>query len=273
MVHWPYRLIDPRRRKKMIGPWSNVIFIKEMRTKAMGKMHYLVRGVYSCLGLSIALIFVMSLMITRSSFAVDTYRVVILCFQLALVLLLTPSLSASAITSEIEGGHIDQLRSAHIGGFTMIMGKFMAAMLPMVILLVATLPIMAALGAIAGEINCILKGLAVIGVTTLFAACTGLFFSSFMRRTAGAVAASYIMVLVFGVGTFAVHFLADNLSPKVVENLLSVNAIAAGISAISSTSLTEYHLFSKYLMITGGLTVAMFVAAAVRVGILLRVER
>jgi ABC-type transport system involved in multi-copper enzyme maturation permease subunit len=269
MTRWPYRLIDPQRRKRMIGPLSNVIFIKELRTKAMGKSHYLVRGVYGCLGFSLVLMMVMANYV--GTIEVSTYRVAMVVFQLALVLLLTPSLTAGAITDERESGHIDQLRCARIGGFTMVMGKLMAALAPMLILLLATTPIMAALIYFAGNANGVLKGLGTVGAGLLFASVTGLFFSSLAKRTATAVAASYIAVLIFGLGGFAVYFLADNLPRLWVERLLSLNALAAGVAAVSDWIV--YPLWERNMFVQLGLALAMFVVASVRVHLLLRVER
>lgn len=271
MVKFPYRLIDPQRRRRMIGRIFNLIFIKELRTKALGKAHYLVRGIYACIAVSIGLVLAMTFLV--DVFDPAMHRVAVTVLQLLLVLFLTPALSATAITSEREGGHLDQLRSADVGGYTMLMGKLLSSLVPMGLLLLATLPILAGLVFVAQEGAMVLKGLATIGVALLFSSVAGLFFSSLVKKTATAVAATYVTVLLFGIGTYAIIFLADTLEPTVVGYLLSLNVLAGGVAAVSENVIEYKGVWFNNLVFLGSVTVLMFIVAAWRVRRLLGVQR
>ena len=89
---FPFYLIDPDRRKKLLADWMNPVYARELRSKAFGGGIWIFRGAYLCLSVSIIL---MVLMLGRfAGFTPDTIKATAIGFQIGLVMLLIPPLTA-----------------------------------------------------------------------------------------------------------------------------------------------------------------------------------
>jgi len=121
--------------------------------------------------------------------------------QLALVLLLVPSVSASAITSERDRKTLTPLLLTPLSRSSLVLGKLIAPILYVLLLVSTSLPLAAlsfgfggaTLGELAVSYGCILAA-------ALFVASMGLFISTIMKRTVPAVLLAYgaVALLVLG---------------------------------------------------------------------------
>src|SRR5207302_5673962 len=91
-------LVDPQRRSRGIGPFVNPVMVKEFRCRRFGRLHWLLRLIAACAVLSLALTYA-----TTSGtldWGVETIGGIMVFMQVALFVLITPSLAAGLISGE-----------------------------------------------------------------------------------------------------------------------------------------------------------------------------
>jgi ABC-type transport system involved in multi-copper enzyme maturation permease subunit len=122
--------------------------------------------------------------------------------QMALVVLLVPSVSASAITAERDKGTLVPLLVTPLPRSRIVLGKLLAPILYVLLLISTSIPF-AALSFGFGGTDLRLLGMtySCLLATVLFFAALGLLISSLMRRTVPAVLLAYGLVAVVIIGT------------------------------------------------------------------------
>src|SRR5262249_14733313 len=95
-------LIDPQRRSGYIGRWTNPVMVKEFRCRRFGRSHWMLRLLALCAVISLALSCVAVLSV--HDWGVDTIGSIMVALQMALLILLSPSLASGLISSERETG-------------------------------------------------------------------------------------------------------------------------------------------------------------------------
>jgi ABC-2 type transport system permease protein len=130
-------------------------------------------------------------------------------FQMVLITLITPALTAGAISSERERQTIDLLFVTRIRPFAIIWGKLLASMSFVVLLLLLSVPIFSLVFLFGGiELDQVLYSFLVTIVAALALGLIGIAFSTWLRRTLAATVASYMaaFLLVFGTVAFGMVF-------------------------------------------------------------------
>ncbi len=231
-LSFPFYLIDPQRRRDCIPDWLNPMFAKELRSRAFGGGQWIFRVAASCFGLS------MLMMIGAVGNLVgptpNLIRAVALVFQLGLIVLIVPSLTAGAITQERERGSLELLRMSRLGPLSFLVGKLGVALLFVGFLLLGTLPGWFAIYYL--EINTtreILDAWAVIGTTIAFALAAGLFASALAPRTAVATALAYAVTFLAAIVTLMPLLTADQLSLRLREMILVLNPFASALQVLT----------------------------------------
>ena len=231
-LQFPFYLIDPMRRKRNIPDWMNPMFAKELRSQAFGGGVWIFRSAYACFGLS------MLMMVGAVGNLVgptpNLIRSVALVFQLGLIVLIVPSLTAGAITQERERGSIELLRLSRLGPFSFLVGKLAVALLFVVFLILGAIPGWFALHYL--EINTlkeILIAWAVIGTAIALALATGLFGSAVAPRTPVATALAYGIIFVVAVVTLLPLLAAEQMSPKLRELIFTVNPFVPALQVLT----------------------------------------
>jgi ABC-2 type transport system permease protein len=125
--------------------------------------------------------------------------------QLALLLLLAPTLSAGALTIEKEQATLGGLLTSLLTSAQIWWGKFVASMLFVLLLLVAGLPILSVVFAFGGvglwEVwMATVTTIVILGTTSAI----GLYWSSAFRRSVYATAVSYVTVIAMSLVTFVI---------------------------------------------------------------------
>ncbi|MHC4885730.1 MAG: hypothetical protein ACYTGH_11675, partial [Planctomycetota bacterium] len=221
-VKFPFYLFDPRRRKRPIGAIINLMAIKEMRTKAFGRISWVFRAMWISVCISLLLAF---LPLTQIGYVeISTITLVCLSLPLGMILLVSPVLTSSAISEEVEGGTFDALRMTRVTPMTIVLGKLQVAWFFVLLLVSSTFPTFFILAFIAappaamntmkdaatalagGDVSAFATGILSVqgevfagtlqafgvGVCSIFfATVIGIFASSFFRRSSTATSVAY----------------------------------------------------------------------------------
>lgn len=156
-------------------------------------------------------------------------------FELTLVCVITPALTANAISSEVERKTLDMLLATPLSSASILWGKLISALSYVFLLILATVP-MASLVFIFGGVTIadLVRALGVLVVCAITLGVMGLFFSTWLRRGGRATVVSYAILLLLALGTYFLYIVigvARNANPP--RAILLLNPIAAMASALS----------------------------------------
>ena len=193
------------------------IMVKELRSRMRGRRAFVVLTVY--LGL-LALIAYGSYAIiapsarnqafgfggptfaNASAIIGQTIFSIISIFQLILVCFIAPAFTAGQISTEREKQTLDLLISTPLRPGAIVVGKLLAALAFVGLMIVAAIPISAIVLMYGGaSIDDIVRQQVVLLATALGFGAVGLFFSALLKRTQAATVLSYCTVLALGLGT------------------------------------------------------------------------
>ena len=235
-------LVDPQRRSRAIGPFVNPVMIKEFRCRRFGRLHWLLRLIATCAVLSLGLTY--ATVTGTVDWGVETIGGIMVLMQVALLVLITPSLASGLISTERESGGWPLLQMTTMSVFSILWGKLLSVLLTLLLVLCATLPGYLVIvyidpgmrSQIQRVVICLL---ATAGFAMLLSAALG----SLFRRTASATAASYAALLVVCGAPLLVWLGRDApFGHDTVENALMINPIAAALSVIRLAGFTDYQL-------------------------------
>jgi ABC-type transport system involved in multi-copper enzyme maturation permease subunit len=235
-------LVDPQRRSKGISSFSNPLMVKEFRCRRFGRLHWLVRLVAICAMLSLGLTYAATA--GTLGWGVETIGGIMVVMQVALVVLITPSLAAGLISSEREGRGWLLLRTTPLSIVSIIWGKLLSVILPLMLILCATLPgyiVMVYIEpGMALQVRRVVICLAATAVfAMLFSAAVG----SLFARTAPATSAAYGVMLSICTLPLLVWMGRDApFGHDLVEAVLTINPIAAALSVIRMPGFQNYTL-------------------------------
>ncbi len=295
-------VIDPHRRRRPIGQLANPVLIKELRSRPLGSGHRMMRVISACVVLSLLLM----VAATQGTllFSPDRVAVTLVVYQLTLVVLIAPALAAPTISGERESGVFELLRATPLSSWTIVAGKFQAALLPLLLIIAVTTAVYASvlyvesrsvseIGAallawvsswfgvetgtgreaakLVGSIQRIGRVFLVVAAAGVFCLSCGMLFSAFARRTSVATAAAYSIVGICCLGTFVGAFLEGAWLPQGAARWFFVfNPVAAGLDAMGVDAFRRYHLYGQHLALSIVATAALFCVTMWRVGRLVR---
>ncbi|MBR6471984.1 MAG: hypothetical protein IKS83_09325 [Victivallales bacterium] len=307
---WPFYLIDPLRRKKPIPMHRNPVFVAEMRSKIFGNPKFIIRALTGCICLSLVMLFLITLKI--GTVDMDSIRAGAIIFQLALVALLAPTVSSGSITDETTSNTLLLLRLTPLSPAKVILGKFKAALLYVLIFLLSSLPVFLALiffedimapsflsclpHGLGGEdfaaawANLVQFGqaywrifawLGVLVTTCLMLISGGLCASSFAPNTGVATAISYGYALLMTAGSLVVLLFGNRVNETVKAVCLMFNPFVAALEITLENSgfqrldyrIWGHELWYNHLLLFSGLTIILLVLAAIRVNYLFKEQK
>ncbi len=258
-------LVDPQQRKAGIPWWLNPVMVKEFRTRKFGRLHWLLRLISICAIISLLLVVVAAT--GTVSWGVERIAGPLVLMQIALLLLVGPSLGANLIASEVESGGWQLLRMAPIASWRILTGKLMSVVWTMLLVLLATLPgylvmsyIQPALG---GQVSNVVISLvlAVIMVVSI-SACI----SAFAKTTAVATATSYGVLLAIFAGTLLIWLgRGKPFGPVFVERALTINPAALALSEMQAPGFEPYNLTPIGWWVSGIISLLSLLLLAFRV--------
>ena len=235
-------LIDPQRRSSAIGNWTNPVLVKEFRSRRFGRSQWMVRLIWMSAMVSLLL----TLMVTTGTltWGVEYIGGMMVVLQVALVLVLTPSLAAGLISSEREGGGWILLMMTPLSATSILIGKLLSVAATVLIVLMATLPgyivMMVIKPVLQQQVLYVLLSLL---LTAVFAVSLSAAVSSFFRRTASATIVCYgllalmlVMPMLFWFGRGA------PFGHSVVSIALLFSPIAAALHTMEVPGFLHYEL-------------------------------
>lgn len=235
-------LVDPKRRSWGILWFVNPVMVKEFRTRKFGRMHWLIRLTAICAILSLTL----TVLTTKGTIGWDvkTIGAIMVVLQVALIILVAPSLAAGLISTERESGGWDLLRMTPLSTRRIVTGKLFSAVWPVLLILLATLPGYAVMIAIQPEMESqVVKVMICLGLTAVFGILLSGAAGSLFRRTATATVTAYSLLLVVYAGTMLIWLGRDfPFSHSTVEIALTANPMAAAFSVIEVAGFQRYDL-------------------------------
>jgi len=266
-LRFPFYLIDPHRKKSIIGRWSNAIFMKELRSRTYGRLPFIIRGMYGCLMLSIILIMLSCLHLGPRG--PDFVKVVAVSFQLSLIVLVVPSLTAPLITQEKETSNLDMLRMTPIKPITIFLGKIEASLIYILILILSLAPLWFALYFLEAYSSAeMLKLAGTVMMTLAFSIAAGLFSSSLVNKTSSSGALTYSIVLLVCVLTLLPLALGEKIGPTLKYIFLLLNPFFSSIQLFTvefSSFIAMPSLWKPNLIALGFLTLFMLVISYLKI--------
>jgi len=299
---WPFYLIDPLKRKKNIGNWSNPVFVAEMRSKLFANPKFVVRTVAAIFIISLVILTLVSWQYSTMLRA-DTVRIVAIIFQICVVALLAPGVSSGLITDEITSGTFQMLRMTPMKPYTVILGKLKATFFYALIFIVSSFFVLFAMlyleqqtvfpdisifspqfwtevvqrshqpdwyGKVWETYWRIVVWIIILLLSTVTFLTGGLFASSISKNTGMATAISYVITALICVVSMAPLVLGNKLSPTLSYWIISFNPITAAAQA-TNNSLSEYPgLWRANVVCLSSLIVFFLIAATIRTWYLFR---
>jgi ABC-type transport system involved in multi-copper enzyme maturation permease subunit len=246
-------LVDPHRRKSGIGPFVNPIMVKEFRTRRFGRIHWLLRLVSVSALASLLLTYAATT--GTIDWGVETIGGIMVVLQVALLIVLTPSLAANLISAEREGGGWELLMMTPISAASILVGKLLSVLLTLLLLMLATLPGYLVMIWIHPPLRWqVWQVLICLGWLALFAMLLSVAISSLCRRTAVATTISYALLSVVCVGTMLVWLGGGTaFGHGIVESVLQINPMAAALTIIEAPGFEAYHLVPANWWWMGGM--------------------
>jgi ABC-type transport system involved in multi-copper enzyme maturation permease subunit len=245
---FPYTLINPDKRRKPFGV-GNLMFIKELRCKMFGHIGNLIRGVYVGFSASISLVILVTM--NMDSLSMEAVRVVSVLFQLVIILLLCPALTASAIAEEYNLGTMEMIRMTPVSAWKVWSGKLKAAIFYMLILLFSSIPIYSLFVIMeivsSGNPLLVLEIVAIQIMLLVFASACGIWCSALMQDTQKAVGLSYLILIALMAGPFSLEYF---LEPGIVlEWLSSSSSFLVCIRQASMDMFRDVDVFLKHFIV------------------------
>lgn len=255
---------DPQRRSGLIGPLTNPVRVKEFRTRKFGRAHWILRLFGVCLILSLGLIFMGTL--STESWGAQSLGGIIVLLQMALIVLVTPSLASGMICGEIETRSWQLLQATPLSTFTIVKGKLSSAVLTLMLMLMATIPSYAALYLIDDSLlSQIANTLVSLILTAIMSLLLTAAVSSMVSKTATATAISYtVLVCIFLLPMLIWLGLDAPFTRATVEKALVISPLAGALKLIEMPQFVDYALIPINWYILAAISVVSFFILVIR---------
>lgn len=250
--------LDPRRRSMSIR-FLNPVMVKELRCRKYGRLHWQLRLVAVCAVGSIA--FTVLTATQTIEWDVPTIGAIMVLLQVALLVLITPSLTAGLISTERESGGWTLLQMTPLSIFRIVWGKLLSVILTLVLLLCATLPGYLVMVYIEPGIRLEVERVVIcLAVTAVFVMLLSAAVGCLFKKTATATAVSYVTLLVVCAAPLLVWLgRGAPFGHRTVELALSVNPVAAAFSVIRLQGFANYDLIPANWWFMGIASVASLI--------------
>ncbi len=169
----------------------------------------------------------------------------LLFFMLLLVCFIVPGLTAGAISGERERQTLVSLQITLLRARSIVFGKLLASLAFVVLLIVASLPLVTVPFLVGGvSVSEMVRGLVMVVATAVTLACLGLACSALLRRTQAATVLAYGITLTLVLGTFMVYGAQQiprrgGLDDRPDPWVLALNPFAATADVVQGRSVTS----------------------------------
>lgn len=235
-------LVDPQRRKKGISFFMNPVMVKEFRSRRFGRSHWQLRLVaFSALA---SLYLAYAATSGTIDWGVQTIGGIMVVLQVALIVIITPSLAANLISAERESGGWELLMMTPLSAFRILTGKLASVLVTLSLMLLATLPGYLVMIWIHPPLRWqVWQVLICLGWMMLLAVLLSAATSSLCRRAATATTVAYALLGTVCVGTM-LFWLGRNTTfgHGTVEAALKINPMAGAFHIMGAAGFANYNL-------------------------------
>jgi ABC-2 type transport system permease protein len=246
--------------------WKNPILVKDIRTRMRGyRAFILITAHLLILSLVLGVIFLLFKSFPTAPSPLENQRQlskiffgILVWMELVVVCFIAPALTSGAISMERERHTYDLLRVTLLSPRTLVLGKFLAALTFVFLLLFTSIPMQSPAFIIGGVLpQEIWISILVLSIGATAYCAIGLFFSSLTHRTILATVLSYAcaVFLMYGIPVIALAILIvlgiaptsliQNLSPSAFRIWLIVVWLIIAISPLASLAVTEGFLLDQ----------------------------
>ncbi|HMF14840.1 MAG TPA: ABC transporter permease, partial [Gemmataceae bacterium] len=265
-------LVDPQRRSNAVSHWINPVMVKEFRSRRFGRSHWMLRLIAASTILSLGL----SLVAASGAvgWGVEIIGGALVLLQIALLILFAPSLGAGLVSAERESGSWQLLRMTPLSPGTILSGKLASVVVPLVLLMCATLPGYAVLMATKpAAVYHVGRVAACMALTAAFTILVSVAASTLFRSTATATIASFLVLLTICLGPLLFWLGRDApWGHSTVQAVLVIDPVAAALRAANTPGFTEYDLLPLNWWIIGAACLGLLAFICLRTWQLYRPE-
>jgi ABC-type transport system involved in multi-copper enzyme maturation permease subunit len=264
-------LLDDKKKRKPMGI-VNPVASKERRTSSLRSGKWMIRTFYASL--------VMSLGLALMSLAGDPEHPdllahvagILVALQLGLIAMLDPSLTSPMISSELESGTWETLRTSPLKAGTIFRGKLIPAVPSSLLPVLAMLP---AYGAVCfvdhSYIDRFLPVLPLVLMAVALCLSTGLACSTLFRNSARATVAAYLIVSAIFVLPMLAWFAAGSqLDERLARWFAMPSPLVMALNLLPGGSQFIADLWRLHLIVIGSISLLMLIIARVRLSYLLK---
>jgi ABC-type transport system involved in multi-copper enzyme maturation permease subunit len=257
-------LVDPNRRSGGIPPLVNPVMVKEFRCRKFGRLHWLLRLVAVMAMLSLALAFAATA--GSTDWSVSRIGAIMVILQVALFVLITPSIAAALLSSERESGGWLLLQSTPLSPWRIVWGKLLSVILTVALVFCATLPGYLVIVMIEpGMVTQVQRALICLAFTAVFSMMFSAGIGSLFPRTTASTTVAYIALLLISVVPLLIWLGRDApFGQSTVEKALLVNPAGAAMSALRAEGFTDYNLIPGNWWFLGAASVVSLIVLLVQ---------
>jgi ABC-type transport system involved in multi-copper enzyme maturation permease subunit len=223
----------------------NPIIIKEMRGHMRGpRAFWILTGYLLGLGLLAFGLYRISVAnvsgsfgpgnLPQSAYLGQTLFAGLAFLELIFICLITPALTAGAISGERERRTFDMLLSTPLRPVSILWGKMFASLTYVQLLILAAVPLFSVVFLFGGvALRDVVQAIGLMALTAITYGTLGLFFSALTRRTGRATVLSYLIVFALIFGSFFGWMVTSTMgSNNLPHSMLYLNPVTALASAI-----------------------------------------
>jgi hypothetical protein len=267
-----FYLIDDTKKRRPVSTF-NPLIAKESRTNSLRSGRWMIRIFYGCLFLSLGLALMSIYGGTEHQDLLAYVARVLVVLQLAVIALVDPSLTSSSVSSELESGTFETLRLTRLSGSQIFWGKFLPALPPAMLPIIALIPAYGALCFIAPQyLWLLLRLLPVLAMAVVLCCTIGLTCSTLAANTARATVAAYLIAAgLFMLPLLALWGTSSMLDAHVVCWIALPSPLVAGLAVLSDPSQPGNAVWTEvdrhwnvHLYFTAGLCVVLLLVARIR---------
>jgi ABC-type transport system involved in multi-copper enzyme maturation permease subunit len=191
---------------------------------------------------------------------------IMVILQVALFVLITPSIAAALLSSERESGGWLLLQSTPLSPWRIVWGKLLSVILTVALVFCATLPGYLVIVMIEpGMVTQVQRALICLAFTAVFSMMFSAGIGSLFPRTTASTTVAYIALLLISVVPLLIWLGRDApFGQSTVEKALLVNPAGAAMSALRAEGFTDYNLIPGNWWFLGAASVVSLIVLLVQ---------
>lgn len=185
---------------------NNPVLKKEIRTSMRTWKTSAIITSYALLLASIPLVYILfNSFDSYGGYSADSLRTVFISmvvFQLVLLSFVAPAMTTNSISGEVQRGTMDLLICTKMTSFEIVIGKLMAGMVKIFLLIIVSLPLFSVLSIFGGvETEVLLLLMFYYMIIAIEYGAIGIFTSAFFKKNSVSTIVSYMIIITLNLGT------------------------------------------------------------------------